>query len=252
MRFYLGVHEPAWLTRVTVPLCVSRRRLARRKRLPRAHGEWGLDSGAFSELSLHHEWRTRPAIYASEVRSYHSEIGGMSWAAIQDWMCEPEILRFTGLSVGEHQRRTVESYLELRETAPGLPWMPVLQGWVADDYLRHWEAYERAGIRLSELPIVGLGSVCRRQATTEIGTLLGRLQGLPLHGFGVKTSGLTAYGWALRSVDSLAWSYHARRRPPLPGCTHASCANCLDYALHWRACLLDNLTRGRLPFWEVE
>jgi hypothetical protein len=34
----------------------------------------------------------------------------------------------------------------------------------------------------------------------------------------------------------MAWSYRARRSPALPGCTgHRNCANCLRYALAWRA-----------------
>jgi hypothetical protein len=45
------------------------------------------------------------------------------------------------------------------------------------------------------------------------------------------------------SADSLAWSYGARRRPPLPECRgdHAHCQNCLRYALRWRRKLLDTL-----------
>jgi hypothetical protein len=55
-----------------------------------------------------------------------------------------------------------------------------------------------------------------------------------LHGFGVKKTGLTRYGQALASADSMAWSFDARRRPPMSGCTHATCANCLPFALRWR------------------
>jgi hypothetical protein len=41
----------------------------------------------------------------------------------------------TGLSVSEHQHRTVASCLHLRELAPTLPFIPVLQGWHLADYL---------------------------------------------------------------------------------------------------------------------
>jgi hypothetical protein len=96
------------------------------------------------------------------------------------------------------------------------------------------EARCRAGTGAE--PLVGLGSVCRRQATSEIDRIITTLagQGLRLHGFGVKTAGLGRYGWALESADSLAWSYAARREPPLPGHRHKNCANCLAYALAWR------------------
>ena len=42
------------------------------------------------------------------------------------------------------------------------------------------------------------------------------------------------YADCLASADSLAWSFEARRAAPLPGCGHASCANCLRYAVAWR------------------
>src|SRR6266545_5152919 len=114
---------------------VSHRSLARRRSLPRALGPWALDSGAFSEIAAHGCFQTSPSAYAAAVRRYSGEIGQLAWAAPQDWMCEPFMLERTGLSVREHQHRTVTNYLELRRLAPGLPFIPVLQGWRLDDYL---------------------------------------------------------------------------------------------------------------------
>jgi hypothetical protein len=94
--------------------------------------------------------------------------------------------------------------------------------------------------------------VCHRQATSEINHLVTTLarQGLRLHGFGVKTEGLTHYSHALASADSMAWSYRARREPPLLGCArHRNCANCLRYALAWRERVLRRCTDAeQLPF----
>jgi len=60
-------------------------------------------------------------------------------------------------------------------------------------------------------------------------------QGLRLHGFGFKQQGLANAANILASADSMAWSYAARRKPPMPGCTtHKNCANCMRYALDWR------------------
>jgi hypothetical protein len=60
-----------------------------------------------------------------------------------------------------------------------------------------------------------------------------------------KTGGLHLYGHRLASADSMAWSYAARREPPLPGCTgHKNCANCLRYAGRWRDNVLSRLTGG--------
>ena len=42
----------------------------------------------------------------------------------------------THLSVAEHQARTVANYLTLRDLAPELPIIPVVQGWTVADYLQ--------------------------------------------------------------------------------------------------------------------
>lgn len=242
--FYLGAHHPHWLWRTTFPLFVSHRQLARRGRLRRASCRWALDSGGFTELSMHGRWNTSAASYAAAVDRYIDRVGGLDFAAPQDWMCEPVILRRTGLSVVEHQTRTVANYLELRHLAPHIPFIPVVQGWELTDYLRCIEMYRSAGVDLTRLPLVGLGSVCRRQSTQEITAIVTTLAstGLRLHGFGVKTAGLHRYGHRLASADSMAWSYTARRIPALPGCAgHSNCANCLTYATRWRRRLLAQL-----------
>lgn len=245
-QFWLGTHEPSWLRRVGVPLFISRRRLADRRTLPRAVCPWALDSGGFTELQIHGRWTLDAKAYVAEVRRYRDEIGNLAWAAPQDWMCEPQMLAKTGLTVADHQRRTVDNLLELRTLAPDLWFMPVLQGWALTDYLDHIEQYAAAGIDLRKEFCVGVGSVCRRQATslaTSLFTLLAQA-GIRVHGFGLKTQGLrheqaALFPSALVSADSMAWSAAARRAEPLPGHTHSNCANCLEYALRWRR---------RLPF----
>ncbi|HYF06160.1 MAG TPA: hypothetical protein VD970_00955 [Acetobacteraceae bacterium] len=259
MRFYLGTHALSHMERTSVPLFVSRRRLsAVVNKYPRAAGPWALDSGGFTELQLYGAWRVTPREYVDEVRRYAGEVGGLEWAAPQDWMCEPPILEGgwwlrgervppgtqgaawfagTGLSVAEHQVRTVTNYLELRTFAPDLPWVPVLQGWSISDYRRCVDLYGEAGVDLRSLPRIGIGSVCRRQHSAEIAHIVSTLaaEGLRLHAFGLKLRGLTRCADALTSCDSMAWSYDARRQPALPGCTgHKNCANCLTFALQWR------------------
>jgi hypothetical protein len=244
--FYLGTHEVQWLESPLftgarpVPLFISHRRLALRKTLPRSRTPWALDSGGFSELSMFGGWRTTPAEYLAAVQRYEKRIGGMEWAAPQDWMCEPVMLAKTGLSIEEHQRRTVANFVQLREADPYMPFVPVLQGWVLADYQRCARMYGEAGVNLADEPLVGLGSVCRRQATSEIGELVSHFaeQGLRLHGFGVKARGLAEYGRLLTSADSMAWSYDARRSPALDGHTHKNCANCPEWALAWRTRML--------------
>lgn len=248
--FWLGTHEPTWLETLRVPLFVSRVRLAGRKKLPRAGCDWALDSGGFSELSLRGTWTVTPRQYVEEVRRFDLEIGLLRWAAIQDWMCEPEIVRKTGLSVAEHQRRTVANYEELLSLAPELPWVPVLQGWTQGDYFDHVELYLKRGHDLRRLPLVGVGTMCRREMTIRASITMGLLRrdGLRLHGFGFKKRGLKLAVADLASADSLAWSTNARKSPPLPGHAHKSCSNCPEWALSWRDELLGQLEKER---WQV-
>lgn len=236
--FFLGTHRPNWLGLTDVPLFVSRRQLCARKSLPRAIGPCVIDSGGYVELNLHGRWTVTERQYVPEARRYVEEIGNVAWLAPLDWMCEPHVLVKTGLDVAEHQRRTIASYLELRSLAPDLPWAPVLQGWTLADYRRHVDAYDRAGVDLRTAPIVGIGSICRRQATSEIVPIVRTISGLSirLHGFGVKTTGLEQIASCLTSADSMAWSFMARKRPILlDGCLgHKNCANCIRWALQWR------------------
>lgn len=259
MIFLLGTHHADWLGHAGVPLFVNRATLAKRKSFPKAIAPWALDSRGFTELSKHGRWTIEPEQYAEEARLFSTEIGRMEWAAPQDWMCEKDILVMTGLTVAEHQRRTIANFLRLRELAPEIPWTPVLQGWTMGNYLDHVRDYRAAGVALESLPLVGLGSVCRRQDTTRIMLLLEMLVGEGLtrmHGFGFKTGGLKALEMIratsgephlLTSADSLAWSLNARKNTKagdrITDCTHRSCANCLKFALEWRARLLERLGR---------
>jgi len=250
MRFYLGAHHVSqkWWD-AGVPLFISRRTLTTRKSLPIAREGWALDSGGFTELSLFGGWRTTEAEYVSDVRRFQDEIGRLEWVAPMDWMCEPHILERTGLTSVEHQRRTIDNFLRLREQLGPLV-IPVLQGWTLDDYLRCWERYHRAGVDLEWEDMVGLGTVCRRQDTADAGRIVRRLAdnlaGRQLHGFGVKLTGLESFSDELASADSLAWSYDGRRlkRPCPEG--RKSCANCLHHALAWRTNLIERLGQQRL------
>jgi len=245
-EFYLGTHRPRWLGWLDVPLFVSRNTLAPRKTFPRAIATWALDSGGFTEIHKHGTWHLSASAYADEVRRYATEIGGMDWCAPQDWMCESSALAATGLDVAEHQLRTTANFLELRQ-ALGTVVVPVLQGWSTDDYCRHRDAYEAAGVDLESEHRVGVGSICRRNADADIGSVLVALQPLRLHAFGVKGSALVRYQDQVASADSMAWSATARNSSiRLPGCSHRTCTNCPRWALRWRETLLRRMAEPRL------
>lgn len=245
MQFFLGTHQPHWLSRLEVPLCVSDGTLRERKSLPRARKPWFLDSQGFTMLSSYGAWLSPPKQYARRAQRYQQEIGQLAWASPQDWMCEPMVLEMTGLSIVQHQSRTIESYFTLRDLAPEVPWIPVLQGWDVRDYRAHVLLYDLAGLDLRTVPLVGVGSICRRQHTQEGATILTTLagMGLRLHAFGLKKQGLERVGHQLTSADSMAWSFAARRlqRPTCGSTTHKNCANCAVYALAWREQLLASL-----------
>lgn len=249
MKFYLGTHQVDWLWRedfAEVPLFVSFRRLRGRPRLRRALAPWAMDSGGFTELSMHGRWQTTAAEYVAEVRRIVALTGMPEFIAPQDWMCEEVILEKTGLDVAEHQYRTVMNFLELRRLAPELPFAPVLQGFTHREYLECAEAYIAMGVDLEHEPVIGVGTMCRRQGTQEAEVIMRSLSGLGLkvHAFGAKTTGLRRYAPVLTSSDSLAWSFNARRHPPLPGCTHKNCNSCPKWALRWRERLLAGLEAG--------
>lgn len=245
VRFFLGTHETSWLGRTSEPLFISHRRLAKRKILPSASGPWALDSGGFTELNKPpHRWMTTVEEYVEAVQRYQEEIGQLQWAAPMDWMCEPAVIEKTGLSVREHQERTVQNYLDLKDRGP---FVPVLQGQNLLDYKVCIVLYQQAGVDLWTEPVVGLGTVCRRSRTAEIAQIVTKLAstGLQLHGFGMKSAGLARVAHSLASADSMAWSIRGRMawqhdRQKLCGGSHeGSCANCLPWALRWRERVID-------------
>jgi len=238
-EFFLGTPEPYWLRRddVTGPFFVSRSRLARLKKLHETKHRWALDSGGFTQLHKYGTWTISSEEYANFVKRCDDEIGNLAWAAPQDWMCEETALRQSGLSVREHQDRTISNFLDLRQRLGSLV-IPVIQGWDRDEYLECCDLYEKAGVDLSSEDVIGLGSVCRRNADSDIAEIINTLQPLNLHGFGIKgKSYIENYG-SLVSADSMAWSFTAR---PLPNCSHRKCSWCYEYADLWRSRILNKV-----------
>lgn len=238
--FFLGAPEAVWLARSATPLMLSRSRLAgRRAPLSPARAPWFLDSAAFTELEAHGRWTVSAEEWAKLARRWADEAGQLAAVATQDWLCVPPALARTGLSVAEHQARTVRSFLELRELDAALPWAPTLQGWAPDDYHRHAESYEAAGVDLAAQQLVGLGSIAPRQHTPVVAQLVGGLHRAGhrnLHAFGAKELGLRSWGWAVASADSMAWSTIARRqgiKAASCGASHPDCRNCLAWAEEW-------------------
>lgn len=234
---YLGIPHARHLAVADRPVFISRRTLQDRRTFPRATAPWALDSGGFTELKDKGAWQVSETDYVAMVRTFQTEVGQMEWAAPMDWMCEPIVLRKTGLAVAEHQRRTVQNFLTLRNLAPDLPIIPVVQGWERDDYLRCVDLYGAVGVDLTCEPVVGVGSVCRRNSDDAIADVAWALvdAGLSVHLFGVRGTAYRALRSIIQSADSMAWSMRAwwHGKPHYPDCTHKNCANCYPWAQEW-------------------
>ena len=245
IKFWLGIHMISKIPTVARPMFISAARLRIRRTFPRAGTPWILDSAGFSEISIHGRWTVDPVDYVRQVRLWSTEIGRMAHCVIQDWMCEPFMIAKTGLSVGRHQSLTVRSWEILNHISPDLPWVPVLQGYTLDEYHRCADLYERRGHNVTGLPLVGIGSICRRQGTKEAVKVISSLfdRGFKnLHGFGVKISGLSgknSLSQYLASADSMAWSFRARKeygdtkRRLCRTYHYGGCQNCEAWARDW-------------------
>ena len=168
------------------------------------------------------------------------DIGSLYAVSVQDWMCEPDIRAATGLTIRDHQELTLESYMHLKHMVPDVPWMPVLQGQTLFDYQDHIKMYQRYGTDVYELPLVGIGSVCRRSMHEAI-YILKAFLGIKIHALGLNVGAMQEIAPLLTSADSMAWSYEARKAKPLPDHTHQTCANCLEYATLWHDRTIEKL-----------
>lgn len=214
MRFFVGLHHPYEAYRFPAAF-ISVNALGTRKR-PFEANDWILDSGAFSTIFRHGRYLEPVQEYASKIRRW-SRNGQLLAAVSQDYMCEASVLERTGLSVAEHQHLTIERYDRLLACdLAGVYLMPVLQGFAPSEYVDHLEQY---GDRLARGAWVGVGSVCKRNATpVEVENVLRIIRSsrndLRLHGFGLKITSLASelIRDALYSADSMAWSYAARKQ----------------------------------------
>lgn len=212
------------------------------------------DSGGYTALTQHGGYPFTPRQYLDLRRRQRDAWGpALKWGAGMDWMCEPEARHRTCLTVAEHQLRTVQNWEELCSLAAGTDHIiPVVTGYHLHEYADCVELYEKRGHDLRREPIVGVGTLCRRQSTNEVEQIVSMLHdhGLKLHAFGVSTPGLLRIWRYVVSTDSTAWSKVAReKRLLLPECardhrlTHGNCANCPTWALNWHATRVDLVHR---------
>ena len=223
---YTGVHQPNHAQALPRAMVSLNRLIHRRGDFHPNH--WLLDSGAFSRISSG-QGHIPVREYAAHIHRW-SSCGALQAAVAQDWMCEPLVLSATGLTVAEHQRRSTNAWLELRELT-GTYVMPVIQGYQPQEYQHHLQQLSR---HLPERAWTGVGSICRRQANPDqvsaiLSAILTERPDLRLHGFGLKTTSLRRADIAARlhTIDSMAWSLQGRYQ------RHTGNNNSLQYCLQW-------------------
>lgn len=213
VRFFLGLHQPSDCKHFDAAF-VSVNRLRARKG-PFAVGDWIMDSGAFSTIATHGGYPHPVEEYAAQIKRWKGN-GNLLAAVSQDYMCEPVMLKKTGLTIAEHQRLTIERYDALLRCETGCYIMPVLQGYEPEEYVSHIRQY---GKRLKRGAWVGVGSVCKRNSSPclildVLIAIKTERPDLDLHGFGLKKTAL-AHGTIralLATSDSMSWSFEARKK----------------------------------------
>ncbi len=142
------------------------------------------------------------------------------WVASADFCVEREVAP-NRAEVLDRISATVRLYREClvaaRDRGIADRLLPVVQGFHSADYLRCLDRM----FDLSWVPVIGVGSMCRRHIEGDDGilrvvdTLDRALGGAPatLHLFGIKTSAMAELGGHPRvaSFDSQAWGVKARR-----------------------------------------
>lgn len=240
MKLYLGVWNLKHARNAPHFMYSLRRLKERISPVPFDNMDWIMDSGAFSEINLNGKYTFTPDEYLHYVELHQPKL-----FFNMDWMCEPFVLQKTGLTIKEHQERTIYNQIKIMDILDNYDikgkFAGCIQGWITEDYLRHVDMLKDQGLITSKM---GIGSVCRRKSKIQILKILQAVkQELPntkLHGFGIKTDILKeplVYE-CLDSCDSMAWSFAGRKINPKP-CTNCeypnakNCANCYHYMLKW-------------------
>ncbi|WP_137917158.1 hypothetical protein [Hydrogenophaga sp. 2FB] len=161
----------------------------------------------------------RYGCYRWSVQQYYDLVTARDWTwhAAMDYCMEPQVAS-SKLVRMIRIHATAQGYLECVNEAQrrgaAMP-MPVLQGWMPEDYLRCMDL-----LAIDTWPdLVGLGSVCRRNLGGPDGieqiveTLDSVLPpNVKLHCFGVKGGAIRELGAhpRLASIDSMAWDFGVR------------------------------------------
>jgi hypothetical protein len=201
-----------------------------------------VDSGGYQFFTQFNEYPYTVEDYLKKIDNISDKI---KYFASMDYPCEPELLEKRGKTVKEHIDATIKNTIKTHELIkaeyPHLKdkFVPVIQGWATNDYIKCIEGYKTAGL-WPEYDYWAVGSVCRRNATTQTKDILKTIQraggNKRLHAFGFKISNLKdrTIKSLLYSCDSSAWGIEAMYTTPWKGSMPAE-IKLLSHSLRYRA-----------------
>lgn len=176
-----------------------------------------IDSAGFVAQSLKNGYEWTPESYVLDLCDHPAVMRFSS----MDLCVEPEVAGDRA-EVSERIAKTVHLNKRCSMLARDVGildrFMPVIQGWTADDYLR---CFDRLSGAIGDDRLIGVGSMCRRRTSGSEGivSIIDRLdrelpKGVRLHLFGLKSDGAEAVAMLsdrVYSIDSQAYGVRARR-----------------------------------------
>lgn len=210
-----------------------------------------IDSGGFTAAR---KWGKYPWTY----RQYVDFIREMSrdvpvqFAAVMDYACIPSNGKKSEINI-DRIKATIQNEIALRELAPDIPWLPILQG---DNFEERSEDLElRRALNLLPTEYAGIGSLVGRGIQAAIDTVqfyANELPGLKFHGFGIPIKALDdpVVFATTKSWDTYSWSWgRGKRNMPeeyrkRENETHSAYTRRLA-SFYWDRTVCPRLMRGR-------
>jgi hypothetical protein len=218
-----------------------------------------IDSGGFTAARRWGCYPWTPGQYADFVAEECRDCQ-LDFCAIMDYACEPSVNRDIYRTNRERIKATIRNEVRCVEAAPGLPWLPVLQGDSLEERTLDLRLRERVGVLPRDY--AGIGSMCGRGAVAArdvVKFYADRLPGVQFHGFGMHVQALDddmVYA-VMRSWDSYTWSWGRGKNDVdcPPECHHRPGESWTDYSkrlaeIYWKETVRPRLMAVRqLVLW---
>jgi hypothetical protein len=188
--------------------------VGRQRNLRGAKAEWGLLPG---------HWTDVPYL-VSEIENIMDKVATPDWIASSDFP--------TPFSMQERQGRAIAIHQRLTALDPDLPFRPALYGRSARDLLVHADLWRLEHPDVISF-VVGLGDHEDEDLLPVLNELKDRDLRLHLLNHSIRRASRTMLK-LFDSFDTISYEV-MMSEPPLPGCKHKKCSDCLPKALAWEA-----------------